>query len=288
LRTLDLKAGLMGASLDPGQLAGAVRADAPGGWDRWQGVPIAECGFDAWSASFGIGCVHDGAVYNNCGTTEVFGAFGVTARQIPGISSLPWSQGLYHLGGPCLTGLGTLAWFGERFLGDADPASVLACAAQAGPDVPMCVPFVTGERMPFWRADLRASFIGVQSQHGRPEFARALVDGLLVFQRRLLRLLAASPQSVFLSGGGAALPGWAALKASAFSVPVRLPAGEEPGLLGAAMCALVALGTFDSLGQAQDALAPTGRLVEPDPLIMRRLQTLEPLLWPHFPVMPIV
>jgi len=264
---------------------GVVRV-AMGPWRPWQGVPVVECGFDAWCASFGMGSVHEHAVYNVCGTTEVFGAFRVGPRQVVGVPCLPWGAGLHHLGGPCLTGLGTLAWFGERFLGDPNPAAVLACATRAGDDAPLCLPFVSGERMPFWRSDLSASFIGVQKHHGLPEFARALVDGLLVFQAWLLRRIEAAPDAVILSGGGASLEGWAKFKASAFGVPVRLPACEEPGLIGAAMCAQVALGRCTSMAQAQTAFAPEFGTVMPDASETLRLRVITQRLVPHLPALP--
>jgi len=283
LRILELHAGLAAAPLDAAQVIGALTAQGAGEWDSWRGVPMVECGFDAWCASFGMGCVRERSVYNVCGTTEVFGSFDARARAIAGVPCLLWDRGLYHLGGPCLTGLGTLAWFGERFLDDPDPLAVLGCAAGADDDVPLCLPFVSGERMPFWRPDLRASFIGVHSRHGKPELARALVNGLLVFQRWLLRQLADTPEAVYLGGGGAGLPGWAQLKASAFGVPVRIPNCEEPALLGAAMCANVALGNFSSLHTAQQALAPGYRTLVPDAATAQRLQAIEDQLVPHFP-----
>jgi xylulokinase len=279
LATLGLTPGLCAGAQEPGQTLGRVRADA-GAWARWQGVPVAQCGFDAWCASFGMGCVHEHAIYNVCGTTEVFGSFCSGPRAVAGVACLPWGAGLFHLGGPCLTGLGTLAWFGERFLGRADPAAVLACAARAGEDTPLCLPFVSGERMPFWRDDLRASFTQVHSGHGLPEMAGALVDGLLVFQSWLLRRMEPTPQAVYLSGGGATLDGWARRKASAFGTPVRLVDCAEPGLAGAALCAQVALGVHGSLALAQAALAPGWQAVEPQAAQTRRLRAAEQRLVP--------
>jgi len=286
LARLGLAHDLCAGALDPGQVVGLVRSDA-GMWARWQDVPVIECGFDAWCATFGMGCVRDRAVYNVCGTTEVFGSFSTRVRDVPGVACLPWDTGLFHIGGPCLTGLGTLAWFGERFLGNPDPAVVLACAATAGYDTPLCLPFVTGERMPFWREDLRASFTDVHSSHGLPEMARALVDGLLVFQAWLLRHIEPAPRAIYLSGGGVALAGWAQRKASAFGVPVCVPECAEPGLMGAALCAQVALGFHESLSQAQQGQAPACRTVQPQVAETRHLRAVEERLAPLFPALPV-
>ena len=124
----------------------------------------------------------DQQTYNVTGTTEVFGSFRKDIRQVPGVSCLQWMPDLYHLGGPCQTGLATLAWFGRTFLNDDNPASVMDCAALAKPDLPLCLPFVSGERMPFWKPDLAAQFLEVRSQHGLPELARALLSDARVLK----------------------------------------------------------------------------------------------------------
>ena len=280
LRTLRLKRGLCAPETSLATCIGAVNSRdarlAP-----WSGVPVVQCGFDSWCANYGMGCVKVGQFYNVTGTTEVFGSFSNVDQALPGVSSLPWAPGVYHLGGPCLTGLGTLAWFGRTFMNNASPQAVMNCAARAGVDRPICMPFVSGERMPFWRADLSAQFIGVRSQHGLPEMAGALVDGLMVFQRHLMALLCPQAKAIYLSGGAASLAGWAELKASAFGIPARRCSAAEPALLGAAMSALTAIGCFGSLADAQQALAPAAVTVQPDLAETGRIETVERRLLPH-------
>ena len=226
--------------------------------------------------------VQDQHVYNVSGTTEVFGSFSTTGEQLPGISSLQWTPELRHVGGPCMTGLSTLAWFGKTFLGDSDPQGVLDCAALAQRDTPLCLPFVSGERMPFWRADISAQFLEVRSHHGLPEFARALIDGLMAFQRYLATMLCPQAQTVHLSGGAMALRGWAELKASMFAMPIAKCKVAEPSLLGGAMSALSAIGHFSSIAAAQIALSPPSFMIHPDIAATQRIQTTEQRLLSHF------
>jgi xylulokinase len=281
LARLQLPPGMTGEPCAPARTVGVVRETAPPAWHWCLGVPVVQCGFDAWCASFGMGSVHVNAVYNVCGTTDVFGGFTRTRTTIDGIACLPWGEDIQHLGGPCLTGLSTLAWFGKQFLGNADPSAVIACAANADDDCPLALPFVHGERMPFWRPELRARFLDVGELHGTAEFARALIDGLLLFQRWLIAKLSPAPSAVYLGGGGSALANWPQAKASAFGVPVRIAHGAEPALLGAGMCAQVALGRFGSLTESQDALCAGYREVAPDPVLTRRLRSIEPRFLAH-------
>lgn len=268
---------------DPAQAAtilGNVRARADKRLARWVGVPLVQCGFDAWCASFGMGCVAEGQTYNVSGTTEVFGSFRTDFRELAGVSCLQWMPQLYHLGGPCQTGLATLSWFGRTFLNDSNPQSVMDCAARGGDDCPLCVPFISGERMPFWKPGLSAQFLEVRSHHGVPEFARALLDGLMVFQRYLLSMLCPDAQGIHLSGGGTTLAGWAQRKADAFGLPVSVSTEAEPGLLGAAMCASTGVGVYANMAQAQSALKTSGIVVSPNPAATQRMLAVEKRLLP--------
>lgn len=282
MQRLGLRSSLVPTPMSPAKTLGGIRMGMDSRLASWTGVPVVQCGFDAWCASYGMGCVRDKHVYNVSGTTEVFGSFSTTDEQLTGISSLQWTPALYHLGGPCLTGLSTLAWFGRTFLNNSDPQGVLDCAAQAGADSPLCLPFVSGERMPFWRADLGAQFLEVRSHHGLPEMARALVDGLMAFQRYLVAMLCPHAHTVHLSGGATGLRGWGELKASMFAMPVANCTVAEPSLLGAAMGALAAIGHYESIAQAQAALQPAYLTISPEAATTRRIQAAEQRLLPYF------
>ena len=278
---LGLRPSLFADPLPAATVMGTVRPHADERLARWVGVPVVQCGFDAWCASFGMGCVADGQTYNVSGTTEVFGSFRTGFRELAGVSCLQWTPELYHLGGPCQTGLATLSWFGRTFLNDGNPQSVVDCAARAQDDCPLCIPFISGERMPFWNSDLSAQFLEVRSGHGLPEFARALLDGLMVFQRYLLSLLSPSVQGLHLSGGGSTVAGWAQLKADAFGLPVSLSTEPEPGLRGAAMCALTALGVYADMAQAQAAFATPGIVTISNDFATQRIFRVEKRLLPR-------
>jgi gluconokinase len=58
-------------------------------------------------------------------------------------------------------------------------ARLLAEAAQvpAGSDGLLCLPYLLGERAPWWRADLHGAFVGLRREHRRPHLVRAAVEG---------------------------------------------------------------------------------------------------------------
>jgi xylulokinase len=106
------------------------------------------------------------------------------------------------------------------------------------------VPFLEGERTPYWDRDLRAAFVGLTSAHDRGHLCRAVLEGVAFSLRtcaETIEALGASLDRPSLGGGGMASPLWrsivlAVLGRSATVRPVQGPA------IGAAMLAAEAVG----------------------------------------------
>src|SRR3546814_573104 len=170
---------------------------------------------------------------------------------------MPWTPSLWHIGGPCQTGLGTLAWFARTFLDRDDPAATLdAAQAASAPEPPLFIPYLTGERMPWWNNHLSASFHNARAHHTRSDFALAVVEGLALAHRLAMgKIGALRPDAVIhMGGGGAQHPYWCQTRADAFGIPVTLDAGAESALAGAALAAGVALGYYHDLQDAQESV----------------------------------
>jgi xylulokinase len=116
--------------------------------------------------------------------------------------------GFRLLGGvSSLTG-GALDWAWRAFgaacgMGFAEAMQVVS-AIEPGANGLVFVPYLAGERSPFWRDDLRGMFIGLNVNHNWAHMLRAVVEGVAFSQRLMLDRFAAvglpSPQ-VALSGG---------------------------------------------------------------------------------------
>ncbi|MFA7438455.1 FGGY-family carbohydrate kinase [Castellaniella sp.] len=249
-------------------ILGRVQAPLGKGLERLLNVPVAVSSFDTWCATLGMGAIHEGGVYDISGTSEAMGAFYAQPRHPPGAVCLQWTHTLWHVGGPCQTGLGTLAWFARRFLETDDPAATLAAARQStASEPPLCLPYVSGERMPWWDADLSASFHGVRGHHTRADFARAVVEGLALAHRAALDEtgLRTAGGVIHMGGGGSRLPDWCQTRADAFAMPFLVDENAESALTGAALAASVALGYHPTLSCAQNAVRQRSRRVVPDP-----------------------
>jgi gluconokinase len=175
------------------------------------------------------------------------------------------------IGGPSNNGGIVLRWFRDSFgqpeveqanqLG-IDPYELLikaAAAVPAGAEGLVCLPFLSGERAPYWNAAARGIFFGVSLRHRREHFVRSILEGVLfaVYSIALaLQDLAGAAQEIRASGGFARSAIWRQMMADVFGYEVLVPEVYEGSGFGAAVLAMFAVGAIDSL----DAVQPLIRI----------------------------
>ncbi|WP_340109306.1 FGGY-family carbohydrate kinase [Pikeienuella sp. HZG-20] len=295
---LGLRGDLAPEILAPGRIIGPVRADAPGALGRLAGAPVVSLAHDTWAAALGLGAMRAGRAYDLSGTTEVFGVFSREPAAADGLMSVAWGRGAHQLGGPSQCGGDTLLWaLGLLTGGAVAPGEAGAAAARilAGPrsEAPLLfLPYLNGERTPWWDPALRGGFIGLDRAHGPADCLYAVMEGVAFLNQIVLERAEAAigrPVSeIRFGGGGAASPVWAQIKADICARPVLTTRAAEPGLIGCAAAALTALGRFASLDAAQDAMVAIRRRHAPDAGARARYERLRPLfLAAHHALAPI-
>ncbi|MFT8244742.1 xylulokinase [Roseomonas sp. BN140053] len=282
LDRLGLGAGVVVPELLPTAQLGTVREGLPGALGQLAGRAVFSLSNDTWAAVVGLGAMRPGLAYNIAGTTEVFGVIGAEAAVAPGLPSVDWGERAQQLGGPSQSGGDGIAWVLDLLAG----AGGRDAAAAAGPDAgaaldrllagprdaapAIFLPFLQGERTPFWDPALRGAFLGLNRRHGPTDLAFAVLEGLACLNRTVLeRAEAALGQRVAeirIGGGGAGNPAWCGIKADLCGRPVIVGEAAEPGLLGAAAVAWTGLGAFPDLAAAQAVLVRVARRHAPDPV----------------------
>src|SRR5262249_19462676 len=174
-------------------------------------------------------------------------------------------------GGRGQNGADVLSWLGG--IVGADPsnagAAIHAALAQSRHPAPLLfLPYLSGERVPFWDADLRAAFLGLSREHGPGDLAWAVLEGIAFLNRIVLGRAEAAARirvdDVRLGGGAARIATWAQIKADRLERPVSTMTVTEPGVFGAALAAFVGLRTFKTLTEAQQLVRVAHRF-EPRP-----------------------
>jgi xylulokinase len=142
----------------------------------------------------------------------------------------------------------------------------LALAAEPGAGGLTLVPHLDGERTPN-RPNATGSLLGLRSDVGREQLARAAFEGVVC------NLLAGAEQlpdgdgRVALLGGGAFSEAYRRIVADLLGRPIVVPDAHELVALGAAVQAAVALtgSSFDDVASAWNLHA--GHTIEPDPTV---------------------
>jgi xylulokinase len=252
---------------------GTIRADAPAPFGQLAGIPVMCGSNDTWSAVVGLGALQPNVAYNLSGTTEVFGVISTDAHSAAGLVSVDWG-GVHQLGGPSQNGADTLAWLlsilGLTHHDGPFPADALTAllAAPRHPQPLLFLPYLQGERVPWWDAALRGAFIGLQRAHTPTDMAWAVLEGVAFHNRLVLNRAEAAlgrhVDEIRFGGKAASNLLWRQIKADICERPVVVGTAAEAGLTGAAAVAWTGIGAFASLRDAQRHLARSAARCEPD------------------------
>lgn len=111
-----------------------------------------------------------------------------------------------------------------------------------------------------------AHFVGLRAHHAIADLAHSVMRGVCFAHRRHIDALRSNGLPLHratLAGGASASTIWTQLFADALEIPVTRSAVAEPGALGAAMIAGVAVGLWHDLAEAQEAMVPVGQSFTP-------------------------
>lgn len=146
-------------------------------------------------------------------------------------------------------------WFFEKCLGTNDYNQMHQLAAKVAPgsDGLFFLPYLTGERTPHLNPEARGMFFGLTLQHDRASMTRAVVEGIshaLLDAMDCIRQLDPTIDRLVLSGGGARSTLWKQIIADMLGQPIYTTNMIEEAGVGAAICAMVGTGAYNSLSEA--------------------------------------
>ncbi|MBT1445626.1 FGGY-family carbohydrate kinase [Shewanella sp. JM162201] len=249
------------------------------------GLPLVAGGADKACEAFASGAGDDGVLSLSLGSAatvslgladylEVF-------RYLPAFPSL--QQGQYLAEIQLERGFWLLSWALEQFgTADVEAAKQLGISPEAYvmQSITKVPPGADGLMLcPYWAQgviypgpEARGIIAGFSPEHSRAHLYRALVEGiLLTLARGAAALIKKAGKTsgqikvLRVSGGGSESDVVMQLAADIFNLPAERLSEREASSLGAAMCAAVAMGEYESLPQARQNMAKSGRRFEPQP-----------------------
>ena len=260
------------------------------------GLPVVIGASDGVLANLGIGAVRQDVVAVSLGTSAAMRVV-VPAPTVDPAGRLfcyALTEDHWVLGGAVNNGGSVVRWsalsLAARFdepppegeAADELDARLLAEAAavRAGSEGLLCLPYLLGERAPWWRTGMRGAYLGLRREHRRPHLVRAAVEGVcqqLALVRDAFSSMRLPVREVRATGGAVASALWIETLAAALDLPVRVADSPEGTGLGACLLGLHALGELPDLDEAT-RLVSVHDPVEPDPQDAALYRRLRPLV----------
>lgn len=212
---------------------------------------------DDHAGAIGAGVIAPGPVADVTGTAEpvavcaplpVFDAGGLVETHAHAV------PGRYLVENPGFVSGGSTLWLARNVLG-IEQGEVLELAGTAPPgcDGLLFVPALSGSMAPRWNGRMRGAFAGLSMAHGRAALARAVLEGCCFALRDITERfteLGLGTGEIRVVGGGRRSATWMQIKADVTGRPVCGVDVAEATVLGAALLAAVAAGTFADLDEA--------------------------------------
>lgn len=221
-----------------------------------EGIPVFG-GSDQSMAAIGCGIIQHGAGLLSISTGGQFLAIdkkGIidAKRRLHTLNHAINELGFY-MAATLSAGL-SLKWFKTKILDQMD--SGYDNFIKGIDDIPIgssglyYLPFLAGERTPYFNPELKGAFIGQSYQHDRLHFIRAIMEGVAFSFRDCYETLMDAGihvDNIILSGGGAKNATWRQIITDILQVPTAMINIDDHSPFGAAVFAKFAQEGFDKL-----------------------------------------
>jgi L-ribulokinase len=281
-RLAGVRARLAGRYATSDQLAGRLSEEWAAKLGLKAGIPIPVGAFDAHWDAVGAG-IREGDVVNVIGTSTCIMAIAREAGLIPGLCGIV--KGSIH---PDYFGVEAgLSATGDIFDAIARRAQTSVAELskgiggyRGGQTGLLRLTWDNGDRTVLVNAELGGVTLGWNLTHTAEDELFAAIEGTAFHTRIILDRMAEHgvPVRRVINGGGIPQRNETLNRvyANVLNKPVLIPAGDVTSL-GSAIFAFLAAGTFPSIDEAQKALCPDYRTIDPVPEESRRYEELFPL-----------
>jgi xylulokinase len=238
-----------------------------------EGLPVVLGGGDGPTTALGVGAAEEGRIYACLGTSAWMSRIATRPSADPARRLVTYRHvlpGLFAPTGSTQNCGNVLDWL-VRTLGSAERAGevitrVLEDVA-AGADGLLFLPFLHGERTPFWDPELRGAILGLGYAHGRDHIVRAALEGIAFELRLILDVFREGADGfgeIAVVGGIAENAAVRRLLSEVLAIPVvPILQGAHTTVRGAAMLGALALGIVPSPAEARRWVAVGEKIVPP-------------------------
>lgn len=286
LRALGVDRKKLAEIVPSAAVVGVVNRSAAAATGLREGTPVACGAGDMLCQLLAAGVSRPGRVCEVSGTAGIIAAYAATPSADGRVMNLRTAGSGWVRFGIEDAGGASLSWFADRLCPDLTAqareggVSRYALVTEEADRVPVgsrglfFFPYLLGERT-LGVPGSRGSFIGLSMSHGRPEMARAVLEGLCFEIRRGLEAIipASEIRQIRVTGGGATSALWNGIRADIYRHEVVSLTSIEGGIVGAGLLAATAAGWFGDAAEASEACVEVGAGSAPDPARVEEYET---------------
>jgi xylulokinase len=281
-----LDASLFPKAVDSATIIGEVTREAAEATGLAAGTPVAAGGGDGSAAGVGVGCVRPGTAYNCLGSSSWIALTVEKPVVDEQMRTMNWAHcvpGYLHPSGTMQTAGSSFKWMAEQLCAKKVPYSEIDAAAAAvppGANGVMFLPYMLGERTPWWNPDARGAFIGLNLASTREDMLRAVMEGVAISLGTIADIFRGHVDIPRLTiiGGGSQSAVFRQMLADACGCPVQtITSKADATSMGAAIIGGVACGLFKDFSVV-DQLMAVDQTTHPDPRRVEQYQARRELM----------
>lgn len=241
---------------------GKVSAEASAECGIPAGVPVTAGSGDGGCATIGAGSWAPGTAYCYMGSSSWVSVTSNRPLADKQMKTFTWAhpiEGLYQPCGTMQTAGSSINWISRLLNGSCDASNLeelnrLAGESPAGAGGVFFLPYLLGERSPWWDPDARGCFIGMDINTDRSRICRAVIEGIAMNLNESLKIMLehSGAESVTFIGGGANGSVLRRIFADVFGLQLSIPSLlSEATSMGAALIGGVGTGLYDGFGMVE-------------------------------------
>lgn len=273
LEAAELDPSLFPEAVDSPTIIGEVTREAAAETGLRAGTPVAAGGGDGSAAGVGVGCVKPGSAYNCLGSSSWIALTVKNPVVDPEMRTMNWAHcvpGYLHPSGTMQTAGSSFKWLAEQLAekgsGFAEIDRIIE-SVPAGSNGLFFLPYLLGERTPWWNPDARGAFIGLNLASTRADMMRAVMEGVAMNLGYIADIFRSQVpiDRLTVIGGGSQSRIWREILADACACEIQtISSKADATSLGAAIIGGVACGMFKDFSVVDRFIRPDQTL-KPDP-----------------------
>ncbi len=242
-------------------IVGEVTSQAAAELGIAAGTPVVAGAGDGPCAALGAGAIEAGDAYACVGTSTwlsyvideyTYDPYGRLQLQPLAV------DGKYVLAGTMQAGGLSYHWARKQFFNQPisyQEINEMIEKSPAGANGVLYLPYLMGERSPWWNTKARGAFIGLRGYHEKSDMLRAVLEGVAMNMKLIYNDIShfrSFGKEMNMIGGGAKGSVWRQIFADMFGMTIHRPQTvEEATSFGAVMIAAVGVGLFPNFQEAK-------------------------------------